>query len=108
MKCLNGLTVAAVLVVFSVTGRAARPVAHWDAVPDQLITRPFKVGVVAFHLKGVKVEFRVNELLVATADNPTLNDQTGVWEYWFDLDPSKYANGALSLEARAICLSGDA
>jgi len=104
---LKSFALAAIFGVLAVTGYAARPVAHWDVVPDQLIDHPFKVGVVAFHLKGVKVEFRVNGSLVATADNPTLNDQTGVWEYWFALDPSKYAEGSLKVDARAICLSGD-
>lgn len=82
------------------------PVARWDVVPDQLISSSFKAGVVAFHRNGVKVEFRVNGSLVSTAANPTYNDRTGVWEHWFTLNPANYSDGPLTIDARAIPLSG--
>ncbi len=110
---LRTITIAiialAIFCGYSTEAQAAakRPVARWDVVPDQVINEPFKAGVVAFHLAGVKVEFRVNQQLVHTADNPTYNDRTGVWEFWFSLDPADYDDGPLAVDARAIPLSGD-
>jgi len=88
----------------SAAAAAKRPVARWDTVPDQIINDTFNVGVCAFHVDGVKVEFRVNGGLVHTADDPTYNERTDVWEHWFALDPSAYADGPLSVDARAIPL----
>ncbi|MGA2032364.1 MAG: DUF1565 domain-containing protein [Thermoguttaceae bacterium] len=85
-----------------------RAVARWDVVPDQLLTTPFKVGVIAFHLSGVKVEFRVKGTLVSTALNPTYNDQSNVWEFWFTLKPSLYPDGPLTIDARIIPLEAKA
>lgn len=93
-----------IMLAFGVSLYGARPIAHWDVVPYQLIEKNFKIGVVAFHEDGVQVEFKVNGQTVYVAENPTFNERTGVWEYWFELDPSKYADGELLIDAQAICL----
>jgi hypothetical protein len=95
---------AAVVLVGAATAWAARPVARWDVVPDQVMNKVFCVGVCAFHADGVKVEFRVGGTLVATINNPTYNPQTNVWEFWFPLNPADYADGPLAITARAIAL----
>lgn len=95
----------AVAFLFPFAALAARPVAQWDVVPDQRIDQPFNIGVVAFHPDGVKVEFRVGDNLVATAEKPTLNERTGVWEYWFTFDPKTQPDGPVLIAARAIPLN---
>ncbi|WP_269540128.1 hypothetical protein [Cerasicoccus fimbriatus] len=80
---------------------ATQVIANWDVVPGQMIDAPFKVGVVAFHETGANVDFKVNGAAVASVDDPTWNDRTGVWEYWFELDPADYADGPLTVAATA-------
>src|SRR5690349_2275696 len=76
--------------------KATMPVTAWDVVPYQVFDKPFNAGVVAFHETGCKVEFTVlaggKEVPAAgkTAANPTLNEQTKVWEYWIALDPKAF------------------
>lgn len=94
-----------VIVAVAATAFAARPVAHWDVVPDQIVAQPFEVGVVAFHIDGVKVEFRIDDERVHTADEPTLNPRTNVWEYVYRFDPAKHADGPVTIDARAIALN---
>jgi len=109
MKRLQGLVITAIFIVTAPAATwAARPVARWDVIPYQRIDSVFNVGVVAFHVEGVKVEFRVNGTLVHTALNPTYNPRTDVWEYWFALDPAGYGDGPLTIAARAICLNNTA
>jgi len=103
MNRINRIILISLITIFQ--AQAARPVARWDVVPDQLIDNSFNAGVVAFHDKGVKVEFSINSNLVYTAENPTLNKRTDVWEFWFKLDPSKYPDGKLLIDAKAICLN---
>lgn len=100
-----GIILWAIVAVAAQTALAARPVARWDVVPDQRLGETFNVGVCAFHIEGVKVEFRVGGTLVHTALNPTLNPRTGVWEFWLPLDPSGYPDGPLTVDARAIPLA---
>lgn len=100
--------VGAALLLVAAQAQAARPVARWDVIPDQLLTQTFNVGVCAFHLDGLKVEFRIGGTLVATVLNPTCNPQTNVWEFWFPLNPADYADGPLTVNARAIALDAAA
>ena len=93
------------MAIAAAGAQAARPVARWDVVPGQHLGETFNVGVCAFHVEGVKVEFRVGGALVHTAESPTLNTRTNVWEFWFPLDPSAYADGPLAVDARAIPLA---
>lgn len=81
---------------------AGRPVARWDVVPYQRISGTFKVGVVAFHEKGVQVEFSVNGKKMATVDRPTLNTRTKVWEYVYAFDATQYKDGLVKIGAKAV------
>jgi hypothetical protein len=101
----NAGTATAMLLAAVVPLHAARPVARWDVVPDQRITGVFKAGVCAFHVSGVEVEFRVDGRLVHTARRPTMNDRTGVWEFWLPLAAADYPDGPLTIEARAVPLA---
>jgi len=80
---------------------ATQVIANWDLVPGQRISEPFKVGVVAFHETGVSVEFAIDGEPVASIDEPAWNDRTGVWEYWFELDPAAHDDGPLAISAIA-------
>ena len=80
----------AVTAVDSAEG--ARPVARWDVIPHQRIEGVFKAGVVAFHEDGVKVVFDVAGKKF-TAENPKLNDRTGVWEYYVPINAAKLPDG---------------
>jgi hypothetical protein len=66
---------AAAALALAATVCAARPVARWDIVPDQVFTGVFLAGVCAFHAAGVQVEFRVGGSLVHTAANPAFVDR---------------------------------
>lgn len=78
---------------------AGRPVARWDVIPYQKAEGVFKVGVVAFHESGVKVVFSVNGKKVWKTSKATRNDRTGVVEYVFPFDPSKYKDGPVTIGA---------
>lgn len=86
---------------------AGLPIARWDVIPYQRVDGVFKAGVCAFHEDGVKVEFSVNGKKMYTAEKPILNDRTGVWEYTFPFDTSKFADGPVALNARAITLGSE-
>lgn len=90
---------------------ALRPVAHWDVVPYQRISKPFQAGVVAFYDKPIKVVFSVNGKNVAEADKAALNPRTKIEEYSFILDPAKYSaddlkDRILELGAKVIATDG--
>jgi hypothetical protein len=104
MAKLN-LKLAALLALAAFAASAARPVARWDVVPDQAFAGRFQPGVCAFHAEGVTVEFRIGGKLVHTADHPTLNRQSGVWEFWCPLDAAVFPDGLVTLEARAVPLA---
>lgn len=99
MKKLLALTVSFALAGVALAGR---PVARWDVVPFQRVEGPFKLGVVAFHEKGVKVEFSVNGKKVWIAKKAIRNDRTGLFEHIFPFDASKYKDGPVTLSATAI------
>jgi hypothetical protein len=101
------------LVLFLLTGffflcltagplHATKAIANWDVVPGQIIDKPFKCGVVAFHETGVDVEFKINGTDAGRVKDPTLNDQTRVFEYWIEIDPAKYPDGPITVSATAI------
>ena len=89
-------------VLLSASLEAARPVARWDVIPYQRVSKNFKAGVVAFHEKGVKVEFTVNGKVVATAEKPEFNGRTKVCEHFFVFEAAKYSDGPVTLGATAI------
>lgn len=93
-------------VLLSSQAFAARPVARWDVVPDQLVDGVFKAGVVAFHESGVRVEFDVAGTKF-TAANPTFNDRVGVWEYVCPIDVAKLPDGPFTVAAEAVPFSAD-
>ena len=92
-------------------------IAAWDAVPYQVINKPFTVGVVAFHEKGCRVNFIVLERSADTsgvvystlkkfhtAAQPSLNERTGVWEYCITVDPADLEDGLIEVAATAVPL----
>lgn len=82
----------------------AKCIARWDVVPYQTITSDtFTVGIVAFHIAGIdRVEFAVEGGSWVAVATPTLNAQTGVWEYCAVLRRSDFAvDGAIELRAIA-------
>lgn len=80
---------------------ATQVIANWDVVPFQCISQPFKAGVVAFHETGVDVEFQINGESARRITDPTWNDETGVFEYWIEINPARYADGPLTVSATA-------
>ena len=86
---------------------AARPVARWDVVPWQRVSGEFKAGVVAFHEKGVKVEFRVFGKLRHVAESPETNPRTGVEEYIYAFPAAAFRDGPVEIEATAVSPDGE-
>ena len=86
------------------------PIAAWDVVPHQILSAPFTAGVVAFHEESVSVRFTVHvaggelEELARTVQAPTWNPRTKVWEYVYEVDPSRIPDGPFEL--RAVCTPG--
>ncbi len=88
---------------------AFQPVARFDVVPYQRIKfgQSFKVGVVAFSKPGIeRVDFWASGQGYAsgtkTVTAMSLNDQTGVWEYWASFPASEFtSNGAVTIYAQA-------
>lgn len=39
---------------------------------------------------------------VIEVDEPTYNDRTRVYEYWFTIDPADYSDGAMTVSATAL------
>ena len=91
----------AAAVVASGALYAVRPVAHWDVIPYQRVSKTFKAGVVAFHEKGVTVDFTVNGKKAASVDRPQFNPRTKVSEHFFVFDASKYKDGPVTVGATA-------
>ncbi len=102
MCARNLLGALACLLAAASCCRATQVIANWDLVPCQRIDAAFKIGVVAFHETGVEVVFRVDGVHAATATEPTWNDRTEVYEYWFELDPADYPDGPITLSATAF------
>ncbi len=90
--------------------QATRPVAAWNVVPFQVFDKSFHIGVVAFHETGCKVEFTVRAegadgpARTQTIENPSLNAQSNVWEYWLALDPQALPDGPVEVGAKVIPL----
>jgi len=78
---------------------AGRPIARWDVIPYQKVSGVFKVGVVAFHEKDVKVEFSVFGKPRFTAEAPELNERTGVKEYVYNLPVKTFKDGLITVGA---------
>lgn len=95
------LAIAASLLLAPLA-QATQAIANWDAVPYQALTEPTNIGVVAFHEDGVDVHFKINGEAVGVAQEPTLNPQTNVWEYWIAVDPAKYPDGPITLQAEVV------
>lgn len=104
---MKRLTIAAAAVGTALALQAGRPVAKWDVIPYQRVNGVFNAGVVAFHEKGVSVEFTVNGEKAHVASAPELNPRTKVWEYVLPLDVGKYPDGELTLGATATSPDGE-
>jgi hypothetical protein len=71
-------------------------------VPNQLITKKFEVGLVAFHINGIsRVDFAVEGGSWTKVTSMTKNSRTDVVEYWAVLDPSKFKTDG-PVEIRAV------
>lgn len=86
---------------------AARPIARWDVVPYQRLQSPFRAGVVAFHEKGVTVEFSIEGRPVLTTSQRERNPRTGVNEFVLPIDPRAYPDGPITVRA-TVRATGDA
>lgn len=83
-------------------GADAKAIAHWDVVPEQLISGEFQVGVVAFHINGIdRVDFSLNGGPWLAAREMRENKITGVWEYMVRLSTRDLTDGPFHLRAIA-------
>ena len=84
------------------SGKDARAIARWDVIPFRIFDKPTNLGVVAFHINGIdRVEFTVEGNKVRAIKTPTVNKRTGVIEYHFLLDPAKFKDGTVKIDAVA-------
>ncbi|MBN2517675.1 MAG: right-handed parallel beta-helix repeat-containing protein [Candidatus Altiarchaeota archaeon] len=103
--------IVSILLLFLTLGSvsaALTPIARWDVVPYQRINaeETLNLGVVAFSKEGIdRVEFYISGQgypgLTKIANEMTLNEQTGVWEYWVPLSADEFtSDGVVTVEAR--------
>lgn len=84
-------------------GATAQAIARFDVVPYQVFSGGFEVGVIAFHINGIrKVTFEYEtkfglQTVDITAMSP--NPRTGVCEYWTALNASEFNDGAVLIKA---------
>jgi hypothetical protein len=95
-----------------------KAIARWDVVPYQTFTDTFNVGVVAFHMNGIKeVAFSVNGGDWTHVKSMSVNPQTanhsgvgnpsdGVVEYWATLRAADFADGQIEIRAIAYPNNG--
>lgn len=82
-------------------GNDANAIARWDFVPYQTVSAKTNIGVVAFHVNGImRVDFSANGGKWTSVKKPSLNPDTGVYEYWASINPAKFPDGMI--EVRAI------
>jgi len=63
-------------------GHDAKVIAHWNVVPFQTITTDFSIGVVAFHINGIKrIDFQINGGEIRSVEEMTINTRTDTYEY---------------------------
>lgn len=96
---MKGFVFLCLACLASVAAQAGRPIARWDVIPYQKVSGVFKVGVVAFHDKDVKVEFSVFGKPRFTAVAPELNERTGVKEYVYSLPVKTFKDGLITVGA---------
>ncbi|HDR68554.1 MAG TPA: hypothetical protein ENN61_05830 [Bacteroidaceae bacterium] len=105
------MTIFSIAIIFSLflpsVCFAFKPVARWDVVPYQRIKygSSMKIGVIAFSKPGI------NRVVITpsgqgysggakTVTAMTLNDRTGVYEYWTTLSAGEFTgNGAITVSA---------
>lgn len=88
-------------------GADATAIVRWDVVPFQTFSSTFNIGVVAFHINGInRVEFSANGGPWLPVYDMTLNERTGVWEYWATLDAADFPDGLLEVRAIAYPNAG--
>lgn len=86
----------------SAPGARAKAIAHWDMIPEMMISGDYQVGVVAFHINGIdRVEFSLNGGPWLAARGMSENKITGVWEYMVRLSASDLPDGLFELRAIA-------
>jgi hypothetical protein len=88
-------------------GYSAQSIARWDVVPYQTFDSTFNVGVVAFHMNGIKeVDFSVNGGAWTAIRSMTKNPQTGVFEYTATLRAADFQSGPVEVRAIAVPVVG--
>jgi hypothetical protein len=82
-------------------GYLATPAARWTDVPKQTRTGTIRVGVVAFHCQGIaKVEIAADGGAWTEITTPSVNPDTGVYEYWATFDCSSVSDKEVEFRAR--------
>lgn len=75
-------------------------IAHWDAVPHQTFSGTLKLGVVAYHIRGInRVEFQAENGTPIAVTEMAMNSDTGEIEYFVTVDASDYPDGPAEFEA---------
>ena len=84
-------------------GGDAKAIARWDVIPHQRFTELFSVGVVAFHMNGIKeVQFSLNGGNWSLTREMSYNPRTKVTEYWVNIDPKTLPQGLCEIRAIVI------
>ena len=79
-----------------------KPTARWDVVPYQMIDKKFQIGVIAFHVTGIKeVKFSLEGGPWTSVKSMTLNPRTGIKEYCAIIDPALLPDGRFEIQAIA-------
>lgn len=94
------------LSVESLAAAKRTAIAHFDVVPYQVISKPFEVGVLAFHKNTIEaVIFNISDGASEESlriETPSFNPRTNVIEYWVSIDPSLFKDGLITINAKVI------
>jgi len=95
------------LAFSDVEGEGEIAVSNWNIVPSQKIAEPLNVGVLAFHYNGIShVDFSVNSGSWIRVNNMKLNRDTGVYDYYIEIDPQDYKEEFITVESIAYPKNG--
>lgn len=104
----SGATGAAAAVGNSgAAGYSETSICRWDVVPYQAVTGTFRVGIVAFHVEGIRgVAFCLDGGNWVHATQVTTNPTSAVTEYWVPIDTTGLSDALHEVRAIVYPVSG--
>lgn len=79
-------------------GYASSAIGRWNVVPFQKVNDIMRIGVVAYHLRGInRVEFSLNGGDWTSVHERCVNERTGAEEFAIDFNPATISDGLVEI-----------